>query len=102
MLRSCSGFDWDEGNSDKNWLRHKVSRSECEQFFFNEPMIVNHDEKHSLKEKRWYALGRTDSQRFLFIVFTIRAELIRIISARDMSKKERQIYHEQAKRNSSV
>ncbi len=102
MLRSCSGFEWDDGNSDKNWLRHKVSRPECEQIFFNEPVIVYHDENHSLSEKRWYALGKTDSCRYLFVVFTVRSELIRIISARDMSKKERKIYHEQAKRDTSI
>ncbi len=99
MHRLYSGFDWDDGNSEKNWLRHKVSRSECEQVLFNEPVIVLHDDKHSQSEKRWYVLGKTDSHRYLFVVFTVRSDLIRIISVRDMSKKERKIYHEQTKRN---
>ncbi len=96
LLISCKGFDWDDGNADKNWLRHQVSQHESEQVFFNEPLIVGHDEKHSHLEKRWYVLGKTDVGRLLFIVFTIRENRIRVISARDMSKKERVIYNEQA------
>ena len=89
ILQQCTGFDWDEGNSEKNWILHQVSRSECEQVFINEPLVVADDEKHSQIEKRWYLLGQTDSVRLLFIVFTLRDKLIRIISARDMHKKER-------------
>jgi len=94
LLRLCTGFEWDDGNSEKNWILHQVSRSECEQVFFNGPLVVSDDEGHSQSEKRWYPLGQTDMGRLLFVVFTIRHELIRIISARDMHKKERGIYHE--------
>ena len=94
LLQQCTGFNWDESNSQKNWILHKVSRSECEQIFFNEPLVIADDEKHSQSEKRWYLLGQTDSVRLLFIVFTLRGELIRVISARDMHKKERSIYNE--------
>ena len=94
LLQQCTGFNWDEGNSQKNWILHKVSRSECEQIFFNEPLVIADDEKHSQSEKRWYLLGQTDSGRMLFIVFTLRGELIRVISARDMHKKERSIFNE--------
>ena len=94
LLQQCTGFNWDEGNSQKNWILHKVSRSECEQVFFNEPLVIADDEKHSQSEKRWYLLGQTDSGRMLFIVFTLRGELIRVISARDMHKKERSIFNE--------
>ena len=94
LLQQCTGFNWDESNSQKNWILHKVSRSECEQIFFNEPLVIVDDEKHSQSEKRWYLLGQTDSVRLLFIVFTLRGELIRVISARDMHKKERSIYNE--------
>ena len=96
LFDTCIGFDWDDGNSAKNWIRHQVSMGECEQVFFNEPIIVSDDIKHSQKEKRWFLLGKTDGERYLFIVFTIRKNRIRIISARDMNKKERRIYHEQA------
>jgi len=92
LLLECTGFEWDEGNKDKNWIKHKVTSNECEQIFFNQPLIINFDEKHSNTEIRFYALGHTDLSRKLFIVFTVRNKKIRIISARDMSKKERKIY----------
>ena len=92
ILRSCTGFDWDKGNSEKNWLKHNVTPSECEQIFFNHPLTIKDDTHHSKDEIRYYALGHTDAKRLLFIVFTIRRELIRVISARDMSKKERGVY----------
>lgn len=95
ILQQCTGFEWDDGNSNKNWILHQVSRSECEQVFFNEPLVVGDDKKHSQHERRWYLLGKTDSGRLMFIVFTIRNTLIRVISARDMHKKERRIYNEQ-------
>jgi len=91
-LLSCIGFQWDEGNSEKNWVSHQVSRFECEQVFFNQPLLIGNDEKHSKIEKRYYALGQTDDGRRLFLVCTIRNKLIRIISARDMSIKERGTY----------
>ncbi|MDO9577466.1 MAG: BrnT family toxin [Candidatus Cloacimonadales bacterium] len=92
---NCEGFEWDDGNSEKNWLLHQVSNSECEQVFFNEPSIVADDLKHSQIEKCRYVLGQTDSERLLFIVFAIRNKLVRVISARNMNKKERDIYNEQ-------
>jgi uncharacterized protein len=96
LFDKCTGFEWDDGNFLKNWLLHRMTQGECEQVFFNEPLIVFDDIKHSQKEKRWFLLGKTDADRFLFIVFTVRKNLIRIISARDMSKKERRIYNEKA------
>ncbi|MEN8155682.1 MAG: BrnT family toxin [Bacteroidota bacterium] len=96
VFSDCIGFDWDEGNSEKNWILHQVSRNECEQVFFNAPIAVADDLFHSQSEKRWFILGKTDSDRLLFLVFTIRKNLIRIISARDMSKKERRFYNEKS------
>lgn len=92
-LRQCEGFDWDDGNINKNWIKHKVSPAECEQMFFNRPLVIQDDQKHSEVEKRFYALGRTDSKRNLFIAFTVRNKRIRVISARDMSRKEREVYN---------
>ena len=91
-LKNCTGFQWDEMNVQKNWLRHRVTASECEQVFFNLPLIACEDAGHSEKEERYYVLGKTDAERFLYIVFTVRKKQIRIISARDMNKKERQVY----------
>jgi len=102
LLLNCTGFEWDEGNAEKNWIRHQVTRNECEQAFFNIPLIIADDIKHSTHEKRWYLLGRTDAGRLLFIVFTIRKSLIRIISARDMNKKEREAYYEQVKKDTEI
>lgn len=98
LIENCLGFQWDEGNSEKNWEKHKVSKSECEQVFFNLPFVIADDIKHSNDEKRWFILGLTDADRLLFIVFTIREKLIRVISARNMNKKERETYNEQIKR----
>lgn len=91
-LKNCRGFNWDEGNATKNWEKHRVSRWESEQVFFNQPLISAPDLDHSEIENRYYLLGQTDFGRKLFVVFTIRNDLIRIISARDMSKKELEVF----------
>jgi len=91
-LSRCTGFQWDKGNSDKNWEKHGVSRLECEQLFFNKPSLVFKDEEHSQTENRYYGLGRTNRDRRLFVVFTVRGDEIRIISARDMNRRERRSY----------
>lgn len=92
VVAKCEGFQWDEGNLLKNWERHRVTASECEQIFFNRPLIAAQDVKHSRKEARFYALGHTDTGRLLSIVFTILKNLIRVISARDMNQRERKVY----------
>ncbi|MEK6682343.1 MAG: BrnT family toxin [Nitrospirota bacterium] len=94
ILSNVEGFDWDEWNIEKNWLKHRVTHVECETVFFNAPLIVRKDEPHSVLENRYFALGRTDNRRLLFVVFTIRRNKIRIISARDMSKKEKKAYEQ--------
>lgn len=90
----------DQGNSEKNWARHRVTRSECEQVLFNLPFLVADDQKHSHSERRYYALGQTDKGRKLFVVFTIRDNLIRVISARNMNRSEARIFDE--KENSEI
>ncbi len=92
IFGECSGFEWDEGNFLKNWEKHSVTASECEQIFFNHPLVSGKNLKHSKQEYRYYALGHTDGGRHLFVVFTIRNRLIRVISARDMNRKERKVY----------
>ena len=91
-LADVDGFDWDDGNIDKNWHKHGVSNGECEEPFFNKPLLMAEDVKHSNSEQRFYALDQTNAARWLFIVFTLRNKRIRIISARDMSRKERKVY----------
>ncbi|MFN2332677.1 MAG: BrnT family toxin [Halomonas sp.] len=94
------GFDWDEGNSRKSREKHGVGQSEAESIFFNEPLLVLEDARHSQAEARFHALGETDDARQLHITFTLRQDgtLIRVISARTMHRKERAVY-EQAKKD---
>jgi len=85
ILSLSEGFEWDEGNINKNWEKHQVSHIGCEELFFNGPLIFKRDEPHSTIENRYFVLGKTDSNRLLFVVFTLRGTKIRIISARDMN-----------------
>jgi uncharacterized protein len=94
ILFQCTGFQWDTGNIEKNWARHKVSPVESEQIFFNQPLIISDDSKHSIHEKRYAAFGKTDTGRFLVVIFTICSKLLRVISARDMNSRERRFYEE--------
>jgi uncharacterized DUF497 family protein len=91
-LAACTGFDWDEGNLLKNWEKHGVTAAECEEIFFNRPLVAVPDEVHSDKEPRFFVLGQSDAGRKLFLVFTTRENLILVIFARDMSKRERERY----------
>jgi uncharacterized DUF497 family protein len=93
-LAECTGFQWDAGNSEKNWDLHRVSRAEAEQVFFNRPILVASDAAHSQEEARYAALGRTNDGRRLTIVFTVRETQVRVISARDQSRQERRIYEQ--------
>ena len=96
-LTKITGFDWDDGNARKN-NKHAVSRAESEQVFFNAPLLLLADAKHSDRESRFHALGKTDQSRLLHIAFTLREAQtkIRVISARDMNRKERVIYEQAA------
>ena|SRR3989338_2187403 len=85
-------FDWDESNLEKNWKKHSVHYKEAEEVFFNKPVKIYRDVQHSQYEQRFTALGITDSKRQLYTSFTIRNSKVRIISARDQSKKERRLY----------
>ncbi len=91
-MEACVGFDWDESNVQKNWERHGITPEEAEAVFFHEPLIVREDMRHGRNEKRYYALGQTTSGRLLFVVFTIRRNLIRVISVRDMNMNETEVY----------
>jgi uncharacterized protein len=97
-LASIEGFDWDAGNDRKSADKHRVSRAEAEQIFFNEPVLLALDERHGLTEVRFHAFGRTDDGRRLHVTFTLRdrGRLVRVISARDMHRKERVRYEQDA------
>ena len=91
-LQRCTGFEWDDGNSGENWKKHRVSDGECEQVFFNAPLVAIPDVGHSQDEERILVLGKTEVGRRLFVVCTVRGDRIRVISAREMTKREREAY----------
>ena len=92
LFPDLDGFEWDAGNSDKNWLRREARQAEAEQALLNTPLVVSVTAKHSGPEPRHVALGRTEAGRFLTVVFTVRGTRVRVISARAMSRAERVVY----------
>jgi uncharacterized DUF497 family protein len=92
FLAGLEGFEWDPGNSDKNWRHHQVMQGEAEQALLNRPVMFVADLKHSRTEARFFMLGRTDSGRHLAIVFTTRGTRVRVISTRPMSRAEWKAY----------
>lgn len=94
-LSPIVGFDWDAGNARKN-EKHGVSQSEAEEVLFNQPLLLLDDARHGGQEARFHALGKTLDGRTLHITFTLRQDdtLIRVVSARDMHRKERCIYEQ--------
>lgn len=95
-LGRIAGFEWDDGNRRKNADKHDVSPADAESLFLNDPLIVVEDEKHSGSEQRFNALGQTTQGRLLHVTFTLRQNgtLIRVISVRDMNRKERKAYEQ--------
>ena len=96
-LARATGFEWDAGNAAKSWSKHQVTQPECEQVFFNAPLVLAADPDHSGAEARFFALGRTDAGRRLLVVFTLRGTLVRVISARPMSRREREVMLDELK-----
>lgn len=101
-LDNIVGFEWDSGNIDKNWNKHGVSNAECEEVFFNTPLQIRSDSTHSQVEARNAAFGRTDTGRLIFIVFIVRTNYIRVISARDMTDKELEVYRDRLKKSAKI
>ena len=94
-MDACTGFDWDDGNVEKNWELQRVYFWEAEEVFFNRPLVVEKDRRHSSPtERRFWALGTTDSGRFLFVSFTVSRSLVRVISVRDMARRELRTYEQ--------
>ena len=92
LVEAVEGFDWDPGNSEKNWKRYEVTQAECEQVFANLPLLLAVTAQSGAVESRHIALGRTDTSRELTVVFTVRGNRVRAISARPMSRRERKEY----------
>ena len=92
VIKNPLAFEWDEGNKDKNLIKHKVTNEECEEVFFDPSKKISIDTLHSDEEVRYILLGKTKNNRYLFVVFTTRNDKIRIISSRDLNKTERTLY----------
>lgn len=90
LVREPIEFEWDKGNKEKN-KKHRVEDNEAEEPFFDEQKVIYRDTLHSKTEKRFVLLGKTKRKRLLYVIFTMRNEKVRIISARDVNKKEVQL-----------
>lgn len=101
-LGKFKSFEWDEGNIDKSYQKHDVTPKESEEVFLDEDLKVSRDIEHSQKEKRFIALGKTFENKILFVVFTLRKDKIRIISARKANKIERRKYGQKIKKSAEV
>ena len=87
-------FQWDAGNHDKNWIKHRVTNAECEEAFFDPHKRLSYPTLHGERETRHVLIGYAAAKRLLFVVFTIRGHTVRVISARDVHKRERRLYEE--------
>ena len=102
ILPGQVSFEWDKGNIDKNLVKHHVANKEAEEVFESEPKFVIEDKKHLLVEKRFQLWGTTSKKRKLSIIFTLRDKKIRIISARDMNRKERRAYEKEIEAHTKI
>jgi len=102
IVLQIESFDWNKWNIEKNLIKHRVTSMECEEVFLNRPFLKSIPLTEEKKEQRIYAFGTTDRNRKITIVFTIRNNKIRVISARDMSRKERRIYEKELKKSTKI
>ncbi|MDD4136145.1 MAG: BrnT family toxin [Candidatus Shapirobacteria bacterium] len=91
-FEKIDGFDWDGGNIDKNLIKHNVTCQEAEEIFLDTESFNYDDKKHSVSEERLIKIGRSFSGRILVAYYTVRKNKIRIISVRDVDKKEKNLY----------
>lgn len=88
-------FEWDSGNTQKNFSKHGVENDESESVFLDKNSVLAEDLKHSDREERYQLFGKSNKDRLLTVIFTIRKQYVRIISARQMNTKERRFYENQ-------
>lgn len=93
-----AGFDWDDGHVPKSADKHGVSQKEAEEIFVDARLLVLIDEMHGGDEPRYHAYGKTAAGRLLQASFTMRRNdtLMRVISARPISRRERSRYDQEA------
>lgn len=99
-LSKITGFEWDKGNIDKSYHKRGITPNEAEQIFTDEDLQIEKDAKHQEVEKRYIAIGKNETEKVLFIIFTLRKHKIRVISVRLANQKERRLYEEKVKKNS--
>ena len=87
-------FQWDAGNREKNWVKHRVTNGEAEEAFFDPHKRLLGPTLHGERETRHVLIGHTTGQRLLCVVFTIRGHTVRVISARNAHRRERSFYEE--------
>ena len=90
-------FEWDEANKKKVWKKHKISVEECEEAFAADEIFSQPDELHSNKESRYILISKTKKLKYLFIVYTLRKNKVRVISDRSMHIKEQEFYEKEAR-----
>lgn len=101
-LRKIRGFEWDKGNVEKNYEKHGITPKEAEKVFLDDNLQVEPDVEHQEIEERFVAIGKIQENKVLFVVFTIRKDKVRVISARIADKKERRIYDKEIKKNTKI
>ena len=92
FIKQPYAFEWDKGNWDKNFVKHKITNQEIEEVFFDDNKLLLEDVLHSSTETRFILIGKTSHRKLLFIVFTIRNQKVRVVSARPLHKKEITIF----------
>jgi len=87
-------FDWDQGNTVKNLIKHGVECRQAEESFLDENSLILDDTGHSTSERRYLLIGKDHQGVVLYVVFTQRNSKVRVISARVANKKERRFYEQ--------
>jgi uncharacterized DUF497 family protein len=88
-------FEWDPHKAETNLRKHQVSFSEAATVFGDELAITVPDPDHSETEERFITIGWSHRRRLLMVAHTDRDDRVRIISARELTKIERQAYEEE-------
>lgn len=94
IFKDALHFEWDRGNKHKNFLKHNVTGEEAEEIFFDPHKRIVKADLMVKEERRYLLIGKTKFGRSLFVVFTFRTNRVRIISARDLNRKEKKWYEE--------
>lgn len=97
-LKEVEGFDWDRANIS-HIKNHNVIPEEAEEAFFDPNNVIKKDVKHSFTEERFIILAKTKKSRLLYQVFTLRKNAIRVISSRNINKKEVKLYEKKTSRS---